>query len=180
MRKARQIAGALLGMGLMVSLGLAVPAAASTSSQGAQAAGTPLSASTDVTDGTIYLANSTAYGWTTNGNNAQLTIQSSGQTLFYKTSTSDSGYYKIHVVNSSHCVEGIDSSGEVIATDCQQGNNNQEWKAVPYNGGCTLQTRTNSELATVYNNVNGKPVWLHAGIQTGTWQAWKSPLWPNC
>ncbi len=178
MRKARQITGALLGMGLIVSLGLAVPAAASASSQGAQAAGIPLSASPDVTEGTIHLTGADAYGWTTQGDNAQLTIQSSGQTLFYRTSTSDPGFFKIHVANSSHCVEGIDSSGEVIATDCQQGNHNQEWKAFSYRGGCTLQTRTNSELATVYNDVNGKPVWMHAGIQPGTWQAWTSTIFP--
>jgi len=28
--------------------------------------------------------------------------------------------------------------------------------------------------------VSGKPVWVHAGIQPGSWQTWSSPLWPSC
>lgn len=179
MRKARQIAGALLGMGLIASLCLAVPAAASTSSQGAQVAGTPVSASPDVTDGTIFLTHASAYAWTTHGNNAQLTIEASGQTRYYLTSTSEPFFYKIHVANSSHCVES-EGNGEVIATACQEGNDSQKWEAFHYNGGCTLQDETDSKLATVYNNVSGKPVWVHAGIQPGSWQTWSSPLWPSC
>ena len=180
MRKARQIIGALLGMGVIIPLCLAVPAAASTNSQ-AQAVGTPLSASPDVTEGTIFLTHATAYGWTTHGDNAQLTIESSGQTSFYLTATSDPYFYKIHVANSSHCIEAEGNGNtEVIATDCQEGNNYQKWEAFYYNGGCTLQDKANSKLATVYNNANGKPVWEQAGIQSGSWQTWSSRLWSGC
>jgi Ricin-type beta-trefoil lectin domain-like len=158
----------------------AVPAAASTSSQAPQAAGASLSAATTLT-GEIHLTNGSGYSWTTHGDNAQLTIQASGGTDFYLTATSDTGYYKIHVANSSHCVEGEGGGNTaVIATDCAQGSINQRWAAIPYNGGCRLRNKATLKYATVYNDTDGKPIWESDGTQSGTYLAWSSNLWVGC
>jgi len=158
----------------------AVPAAASTSSQAPPAAGALLSAATNLT-GPIYLHSGSGDSWTTNGNNAQLTIQASGGTDFYLTTTSDNGWYKIHVANSSHCVEGEGGGNTaVIATDCAQGSINQRWAAVPYRGGCSLENEATLKYATVYNDTNGKPVWESDGTVSGSYAAWSTNLWTNC
>jgi hypothetical protein len=159
----------------------AAPAAAGTGSQATQAAVTPVRASLTAI-GVIYLHASPGYGWTTHGNNAQLTIQDTGWTSFYLTATSTPNWVKIHVANSSHCIEG-EGGGDtsVIATDCQEGNANQIWAAFVNNGGCTLKNQATGKLATVYNDTNGKPVWESTG-PAGSWITWSTSanLWPAC
>ena len=158
----------------------AVPAAASTSSQAPQAAGALLSAATTLT-GQIHLTNGSGYSWTTHGDNAQLTIQASGGTDFYLTATIDNGFYKIHVANSSHCVEGEGGGNKaVIATDCAQGSINQRWGAISYNGGCKLINEATGLYATVYNDTNGKPIWESDGTVSGSYLAWSTNLWAGC
>ena len=157
-----------------------VPAAASTSPPAIQAEGAALSAATNLT-GQIYLHSGSGDSWTTHGNNGQLTIQSSGATDFYLTATSDSGYYKIHVANSSHCVEGEGNGNTaVIATDCSQGSTNQRWEALTYRGGCELKNEATGKYATVYSDANGKPVWESDGTTSGSFLAWSTNLWKNC
>jgi hypothetical protein len=158
----------------------AVPAAASTSSQAAQAAVTPLSASPDVTGAQIYLTHANVYGWTTHANNAQLTIDVRPATGFYLTATSNPYFFKIHA-SSQRCVEA-EGNGDtrVILTDCQQGNGNQEWEAVSYNGGCTLQDEANGHYATVYNDASGKPIWESDPPPSGSWVTWSTTLWRGC
>ena len=158
----------------------AVPAAASTSSQATPAAGALLSAAPNLT-GEICLTSGSGYCWSTNGNNAQLTIQASGGTDFYLTATSDNGWYKIHVANSSHCVEGEGGGNTaVIATDCAQGSINQRWGAAQYRGGCALENEASGLYATVYNDTNNKPIWESNGTTSGSYLAWSTNLWSGC
>jgi hypothetical protein len=148
--------------------------------QAPQAAGASLSAATTL-PGHISLTSGSGDSWTTHGNNAQLTIQGSGETDFYLTATSDTGYYKIHVANSSHCVEGEGGGNKaVIATDCAQGSINQRWGAFPYNGGCKLRNEATGLYATVYDDTNGKPVWESDGNVSGSFRAWSTNLWVGC
>jgi hypothetical protein len=160
----------------------AVPTAASTSSQATQTEGTALPAATNLT-GQIHLTSGTRYSWTTHGNNAQLTIQASGGTDFYLTQISGTYFYKIHVANSSNCIEGEGGGNTaVIATGCAQGSINQRWE--PMAGltpaGCELLNEATGKLATVYNDTNGKPVWESDGTTSGSYLAWSTNLWSGC
>lgn len=129
-------------------------------------------AATSTSTTSIWLANASNERLVTHGSGNPLTIEGSGYTQFYGEQTSDSGFLKWHVANSTNCLTYQSSTSFVVSSGCNPGDDNQEWTQSANGAGCLWRSKGISFASMeTHGDVSGDRV-IEAANQNGDYIRW--------
>jgi hypothetical protein len=134
----------------------------------------PLASSKRVGAINVCLYNDVRFCWVSNGIGNQVTISSSAAN--YSTVTPVHGYTDPHgdpveqyQNGNGHCFYEKTNQQFSVASGACTTSSNDEWFIVATDG--TLYSINTGDVILVYNNVEGKPVWVQAP-SNGVWKKW--------